>query len=219
MRQKIDQIRQEIRGEREQQGTQKPYTPTPKPIPDQYPSKAKANNTKVVQEQDIIDQINALTSMTVHDEFDTDEEYDDTYTSDRQISMVKHIPEEPIEVQECIEVRAHLEYAQQLKHTQKVYAISDGGADSCVTGQMARVVHYTGRYAHLVGYDPENTKSARIPIVTADIKAKAHNGIPVILRIHETPYNEHSPITLLSEYQIREHGLVIDSVAAKHKAS
>ena len=84
---------------------------------------------------------------------------------------------------------------------------------------MARVVHYTGRYAHLVGYDPADTRSSKIPIVTADLKVKAHNGIPVILRIHETPYNQHSPITLLSEYQIRETGLVIDSVASKHKSS
>jgi len=32
-------------------------------------------------------------------------------------------------------------------------------------------------------------------------------------------YNEGSPITLLSEYQIREHKYVIDSVARKHKIS
>ena len=118
-----------------------------------------------------------------------------------------------------LEVRAHIEYIDKLKHLQKVYAISDGGADSCVTGQNARVVHYTGRYAHLVGYDPDNTKSPKIPIVTADIKVMAHNDIPIILRIHETPYNEQCPITLLSEYQVREYGLVIDSVATKLKAT
>ena len=42
---------------------------------------------------------------------------------------------------------------------------------------------------------------------------------PVLLKIHETPYNKNCPITLLSEYQIREYGLIIDSVARKHKTS
>ena len=79
------------------------------------------------------------------------------------------------------------------------------------------MVSYTGRYAHLVGYDPATTKSGKIPIVSADIKVMAFNNIPVLLRIHETPYNEGSPITLLSEYQIREHRLILDSVASKHK--
>jgi hypothetical protein len=36
------------------------------------------------------------------------------------------------------------------------------------------------------------------------------------LRINETVYNKNSPITLLSEYQMREHGIVVDSVASKH---
>ena len=29
-------------------------------------------------------------------------------------------------------------------------------------------------------------------------------------------YNQHSPITLLAEYQMREFGLIVDSVASKH---
>ena len=41
----------------------------------------------------------------------------------------------------------------------------------------------------------------------------------MLLKVHEAPYNSKSPITLLSEYQIREHGLVIDSVAKKHMSS
>ena len=42
---------------------------------------------------------------------------------------------------------------------------------------------------------------------------------PVLLKVHEAPLNEESQITLLSEYQIRDHGLVIDSVARKHKST
>ena len=97
-----------------------------------------------------------------------------------------------------------------------MYAISDGGADSTVLGRHAQVIHNTGRYATLVGYDPEHTRSNRIPIVSAYVKIRAHNGIPVFLRVNEAVYNKDSPITLLSEYQIRDHGYVIDSVATKH---
>ena len=78
------------------------------------------------------------------------------------------------------------------------------------------MIAHTGRFATLVGYDPKTTKSKRIPIVTAFLKVKAHNGIPVLLKINEAVYNEGCSVTLLSEYQIREHGYVIDSVASKH---
>ena len=71
----------------------------------------------------------------------------------------------------------------------------------------------------LVGYDPMKTRSKRIPIVSAYIKVRAHNQIPIILKINEAPYYENNPITLLSEYQIQEHGYLIDSVATKHLKS
>ena len=64
-----------------------------------------------------------------------------------------------------------------------------------------------------------STKSNRIPIVTAYLKVKTNHGIPVLLKINEAAYNAASPITLLSEYQIREHGYIVDSVASKHKTS
>ena len=76
-----------------------------------------------------------------------------------------------------------------------------------------RVVSYTGRYSHLIGYDTNTIKFGKIPIVTAYLKIMAHNGIPEILKIHETHFNEISPI----EYQIMEHGMIIDSVANLHK--
>jgi hypothetical protein len=58
----------------------------------------------------------------------------------------------------------------------------------------------------LVGYDPKHTRSKRIPIVTAYLKVKAHNSIPVLLKINEAVYNEGSPVMLLSKYQICDHG-------------
>ena len=40
-----------------------------------------------------------------------------------------------------------------------VFAISDGRADLTVLGMHAHVLHQTGRYATLVTYDPQNTRS------------------------------------------------------------
>ena len=72
----------------------------------------------------------------------------------------------------------------------------------------------------MVNYDPSTTRIDKVPVVTALIKAKSSvDSIPVLLKVNEAPYNPLSPITLLSEYQIREYGLVIDSVAKKHQSS
>ena len=85
----------------------------------------------------------------------------------------------------------------------------------------AKVISLTGRYANHVGYDPSIIKTDKVPIVSAYIKAisSSTGQHPVILKVNEAPYNTISPITLLSEYQVREYGLVIDSVAKKHKSA
>ena len=117
-----------------------------------------------------------------------------------------------------MEIRAHFEYAELYKDSPKIFAISDGGADSCVLGKHAHVIHETGRHATLVGYDPKSTRSKRIPIVTAYLKTiEPNSGFPVLLKINEAPFHSNNPITLISEYQVREHGYVIDSVATKCK--
>ena len=118
-----------------------------------------------------------------------------------------------------LEIHAHLEYSQDPWYQDKIYAISDGGADSCILGEYCKVVEHTGRYANLVGYHPETTKSSKIPIVNGLIKVRSSTtgNYPVFLRINEAPYYKNSPITLLSEYKIRDYGLVIDSVATKHQ--
>ena len=100
-----------------------------------------------------------------------------------------------------------------------LFAISDGGADSCILGSSAKLINSTGRYARLVGYDPETTQSARVPIVSAYLKTKDNAGNYILLLVHEAPYLAHSPTNLLSEYQIREYGLVIDSCSLNHVIS
>lgn len=54
--------------------------------------------------------------------------------------------------------------------------------------------------------------------MTALLKVRTNTPgeIPILIKVHKAPYLESSPVTLLSEYQIHEYGLVIDSVATKH---
>jgi hypothetical protein len=101
----------------------------------------------------------------------------------------------------------------------KYYAISDGGADSSILGSCTHVLNHTKRYAQLVGYDSDTTQSGQIPIVSAYIKTMDKCRNIVLLLIREAPYLAHLPTTLLSEYQIREYGKVIDLCAENHVVS
>src|SRR5688572_26541527 len=60
----------------------------------------------------------------------------------------------------------------------------------------------------------------KVPIVTAIIKIKSswNEHCPILLKVYKASYNPLSSTTPLSEYQRKEQGLVIDSVAKKHLA-
>jgi hypothetical protein len=183
-------------------------------IPCQYPTMTKDT------------MLNLVSTMADCILDDNDEDTDDDFLHNTSAMMVRVSHDTPLnevyeeKLEQDIEVRAHFEYTKHPELKSKFYAISDSGADSCVLGSIAKVVHYTGRFASLIGYDPATTKSASVPIVTALLKVRTSSfgNYPVLLKINEAPINEKSLITLLSEYQIREHGLVIDSVARKHKS-
>ena len=101
----------------------------------------------------------------------------------------------------------------------KISAILDGSAVSCIFGEHVRVISFTGKYAYLVGCDTKAARTDRVLIVSAYIKAKSSTirKCPVFLKIHEAPYNPNSHITLLSKHKIQEYGLIINLVAKKHK--
>ena len=77
----------------------------------------------------------------------------------------------------------------------------------------------TGRFARLVGYDPVNTLSGRIPIVSAYLKSRLSTGETVLLQVNEAPYLANSDTTLISEFQVREYGKILDSCSRTHIAS
>ena len=153
---------------------------------------------------------------------DMDEETDDKAITSSFFGMVSSVPEKDANKNEFTkdntDIQAHLEYGTAPTQCDKTFALSDGGADSCILGRNAKVLEYTGRYVNLVGYHPDTTKTSKIPIVTALIKAQCTSlgNSPVLLKVHEAAFYKDSSVTLLSEYQIQEHGLIIDSVVKKY---
>ena len=99
-----------------------------------------------------------------------------------------------------LEISATFRHIHQCKTENINYSVSDGGADSCVLGKDAHIINKTGRHAQLNGYNDKNTRSERVPIVSAYIKTINSIGEYILLLIHEAAHLAHSSITLLSEF-------------------
>ena len=104
-------------------------------------------------------------------------------------------------------------------HTEPV-AFVDRGADSCIGGIGWTPIAYTGHKANLVGYDDRHTKKSGLDICTLATKVRPNSDeAPILLVAHEMIYNPGSSTSLISEYQVREHGCVVDSISHKHRCS
>jgi hypothetical protein len=99
-------------------------------------------------------------------------------------------------------------------------SILDGGADTCILGQGWEVlsVHNTRR-ANIVGFDHEATVKRNLPIVSAITAVDLPDGISLILIVHEAIYNDTINHSLLSEFQLRDFGIKIDSICHKHEGT
>ena len=210
-----EEIQSKIRAVRDQieaaEGTEQPKQYNSKVLPPQYGLNRNAKN--IVKEKDDVDRLAAVL-QSYNLENDTMSDDDSSSDDDTRMSaMVNRVEYE-------IEVQANAEYEKRFinfSHSPRLsYAICDSGADSCVVGKLAKIESITMRTANLVGYDLQTTKSSSLPIVTALLKTLSAENVPLLLRVNEAVYNQNSTITLLSEYQIREYGIVVDSVALKH---
>ena len=195
-----------------QNSTTKPPKTSDDVVPAQYPSMVGKQPNQ--QTRALLNQV-----QTIEDgSSDDDSVDDDALNQEDTVFRISMALTTPIDMDTDIEVRVNnIEYHELFDVVKTVYAISDGGADACVLGMLARIIAPTGRYATLVGYDPRSTRSKRIPIVSAYLKVMTpFENIPVFLKINEAPFYENNPITLISEYQVRDFGLECDSVATKH---
>jgi hypothetical protein len=106
-----------------------------------------------------------------------------------------------------------------LLHLPENYYISilDGDADTCVLGQGWEVLSVdNSRRANVVGFDHEAAVKRNLPIVSSISAADLPDGISVILIVHEYIYNDTANHSFLSEFQLRDSGVKVDSICHKH---
>jgi len=222
IKKQITRIRQEIRESNNLKekskdkttiGKQYPSLNKPaKPAPDIRTTLTALSHIRECAISDLFDDDDSINDMNIEED---DNHFFDNLRHANMVSVHGGIWDD----EDTIDIQATYRFALKCVHEGKYFGISDGGADSCILGSIAHVINRTKRYARLVGYDPSTTQSERVPIVSAYIKTKDKFGKIVLLLIHEAPYLAHSPTTLLSEYQIREYGKVIDSCAETHVVS
>ena len=96
-------------------------------------------------------------------------------------------------------------------------SILDGGADTCVLGKGWEILsNHNLRRANVAGFDHKTAIKRNLPIVSAITALDLPNEQSILLVNHEGIYNETSNHTLLSEFQLREFGVIIDSTCHRH---
>jgi len=115
----------------------------------------------------------------------------------------------------------HTNYYAMLSHVKEQICIPDGGEDSHVGEQSWLPLTSTEgplvKYANVIGFDSESARKSGLPIVTAITKTRTTNGTEIILRAKHLVYNGSSPHTLLSTFQMRETGAIVDDVSKRHR--
>jgi hypothetical protein len=86
----------------------------------------------------------------------------------------------------------------------------------CIRQWMEIISTHNSRRANVVSFDHETVIKRNLPIVSAITVLDLSNGQSVLLVIHESIYNETSNHSLLSGFQRREFGVMIDSMCHRH---
>jgi hypothetical protein len=96
-------------------------------------------------------------------------------------------------------------------------SILDGGADSCVLGKGWKLLtSQDSRRANVFGFDHEDSVKRNLPIVSAITAVDLPDGLSILLPVLEAIYNDTGNRILLSEFQLRELGVQIDSTCHRH---
>jgi hypothetical protein len=92
-----------------------------------------------------------------------------------------------------------------------------GGADTCVLGQgwIVLSIHNTRR-SNLIGFDHEAAVKRNLIIFSTITAVDLPDRISVILVVHEAIYDDRANHSLLSEFQLRDFGVKIDSICHKY---
>jgi Reverse transcriptase (RNA-dependent DNA polymerase) len=113
--------------------------------------------------------------------------------------------------------------ANAARITDEAFVICDNGAQCSILGGLGGVWRVTEmdtlRTINVIGAVPSSMRKKGLRVVSAVTKVKTTEGKTILLRVNEAAFNPESRVTLLSEYQVREFGCVIDSVSKSHKTA
>jgi hypothetical protein len=97
------------------------------------------------------------------------------------------------------------------------YNIVDGGADTTLLGEGWHFEHvYTNRLVNIVGFNEHTSRKKGLQIGTAVSVMHDIHGEPFLAVFHEAVLHTGSRNSLLSEGQLRNHGIVVDSTSRRY---
>jgi hypothetical protein len=199
--------------------TAKPSTNTtgPTQVPYQYPD-AQAHYTSLD-----IPPLNDVDDQSTYDDNDNaDSLTDESWSTIDPNELLAHIPHYTRDtharnirtINLSTETFTHV-YATM--RSDEHFSTTDGGADTMVLGNGWRFLEiYPNRTINVVGFDETTTKKYGCSVGTACAVINDVDGKPYLLIAHEAVQNKRSNTSLLSESQMRNHGLIVDSTSSKH---
>ena len=192
----INKARQDKNKKRElEKGNSKTSTDLPK----QY---TKAN---LAQQEDVEDIVDEFLSEALMDE---NEDTEDLNIFNAMLSQVVHVSVTEEQVSTCMN-------SLTIEQNEKM-VILDNGADTCVVGKgWTNIAVHPSRKAHVIGFDHKVAVKRNLDIVTACTVVDVE-GETFLLQVNEAVSNPSSEHTLLSEYQVRDFGVKVNSIAKKH---
>jgi hypothetical protein len=102
-------------------------------------------------------------------------------------------------------------------NTSLFISILDGNAATCVLGHGWEVLSvHNSRRANVVGFDHEVGVRRNLLILSAITVSDLPDGTSVLLIVHEAIYNDTANHSMLSEFQLRDFGVDLDSICHKH---
>ena len=98
----------------------------------------------------------------------------------------------------------------------ETYALDDSGTDTCIlSGHQFIKIAETERVADLQAFKDDFVEK-QVPICSGATAIDLPSGETIIAEVHEAPFLEDGGTTLLSTFQMREHGVWVDNVAKRH---
>ena len=205
----------------------KPYNPTAsspsntRTMPKQYPSNT-ANNI-VVDTHDSRVSLDTMDAFLAHamcldDDSDTASQDDISYSQPIKDNHKTSFNGSTITCRVTVsQDTAHLCLNSIIVKRHQNITILDSGADTTVLGKgwLVETIHPT-RKANVQGFDVNLAVKRGLPIVSAVSAVDLPDGRVILLRVAEAIYNSSSDHSLLSEFQIRDHGITADTIARKH---